>query len=597
MTLTALAVSSAPLLRAIDSAVDFSPKALAQASGRKPNNIARDLRTLSEAGLIIRTGEYPELTELARTALAAIDNPERGRPAAGVAEIALALIDTDPALNPRTEFDPDEIEALAASIRDKGVVQPILLRPAEDPTTGRYRVVAGERRTRAARAAGLESIPAMVRELSDDQALEIAVIENIQRVDLSPLEEARAYRQIIDARRRMNPLMSELDARQTVAQAVRKTERYVDQRIDLLELPPMLQIRVALPKDNEQTLSLSDARREVQQMRLREKRKADRKLTPLELLTVAEILDKTGREPVELESWYYSSTPVEAAFDAAGEAYDALYARYAIRFSRGHYDDPRTFVRIVEDWSAEINEQLAAVAPKRAAALQALRTEILGPEDAKALKASKAYSTGWLNGPFELDPEIVARAEQAAERQRERDEKDAKELAERKADKARLAADTGEPGKAFLAAVRAFEDEAPGLSHEEFTPAFAALLAAHNVPGPFALTWAERDSEITDSNGAPHRAAGPALEARRRLLVIGVNYAAGFAAFSGPDLPTPWSAEGEAETDPLDDDIELDAIDDDEAEHDTEAAGDEDEAVPSFLRNLAGPGDQAEAGQ
>ena len=90
---------------------------------------------------------------------------------------------------PRSGFDQDKLEELAASIRAHGVVQPVLVRPFGD----RFELVAGERRWRAARMAGLATVPAMVRPLSDRQSLEIALIENLQREDLTALEEARAY--------------------------------------------------------------------------------------------------------------------------------------------------------------------------------------------------------------------------------------------------------------------------------------------------------------------------------------------------------------------------------------------------------------------
>jgi len=86
---------------------------------------------------------------------------------------------------------------LAASIRDKGVLQPILVRPSP-AHPGRFEIVAGERRWRAAQQAGLGSIPALVRALDDDRALEIAIIENVQREDLNPLEEAQAYAALME---------------------------------------------------------------------------------------------------------------------------------------------------------------------------------------------------------------------------------------------------------------------------------------------------------------------------------------------------------------------------------------------------------------
>lgn len=99
------------------------------------------------------------------------------------------------AQQPRTRFDDNELGNLAASIRENGVVQPILVRKSLDG----YELVAGERRWRASQLAGLETIPAVVRKIDDGKLLEIALLENIQRQELNPVEEAVAYRKLIDS--------------------------------------------------------------------------------------------------------------------------------------------------------------------------------------------------------------------------------------------------------------------------------------------------------------------------------------------------------------------------------------------------------------
>jgi ParB family chromosome partitioning protein len=95
---------------------------------------------------------------------------------------------------PRTQIDPESIADLADSIRAQGVIQPILVRPLDD---SRYEIIAGERRWRAAKAAGLQTVPALVRAVRDDHALAMALIENIQREDLNPLEEAQGIQRLI----------------------------------------------------------------------------------------------------------------------------------------------------------------------------------------------------------------------------------------------------------------------------------------------------------------------------------------------------------------------------------------------------------------
>jgi len=111
----------------------------------------------------------------------------------GVQNVTIALLRASP-LQPRKNFDEAAIAELTTSVAERGVLQPIMVRPVD----GGYEVVAGERRLRAAQRAGLTTIPAVVRELSDRETLEIAIIENLQREDLNPIEEARAFKQLLD---------------------------------------------------------------------------------------------------------------------------------------------------------------------------------------------------------------------------------------------------------------------------------------------------------------------------------------------------------------------------------------------------------------
>ena len=119
--------------------------------------------------------------------------PQRLASTTGSVEIPLARIRENPR-QPRLRMADDALETLSASIREHGVIQPILVTETLDG----YQLVAGERRVRAARMAGLERIPAVVRQLADRQQLELALVENLQREDLDPIEAARAYRQLID---------------------------------------------------------------------------------------------------------------------------------------------------------------------------------------------------------------------------------------------------------------------------------------------------------------------------------------------------------------------------------------------------------------
>ena len=121
------------------------------------------------------------------------DRPEYSPSSGGPTEIPLDEIDVSGS-QPRRRFVDETIAELAQSIASHGVLQPILV----EPMGSRYRIIAGERRFRAARRAGLRRIPALVRRSTDDERLTLALIENIQREDLTPLEEAQAYRRLID---------------------------------------------------------------------------------------------------------------------------------------------------------------------------------------------------------------------------------------------------------------------------------------------------------------------------------------------------------------------------------------------------------------
>ncbi|MEO6300551.1 MAG: ParB/RepB/Spo0J family partition protein [Paracoccaceae bacterium] len=131
---------------------------------------------------------------------------------------------------PRRDFSTDAIEGLAASIREKGVIQPLIVRPIKGGDT--FQIVAGERRWRAAQLAGLHDLPVIIRDFDDAEVIEIAIIENIQRADLNAIEEALAYRQLID---RFGHTQEKL------AQALSKSRSHVANLLRLLTLPDAVQ--------------------------------------------------------------------------------------------------------------------------------------------------------------------------------------------------------------------------------------------------------------------------------------------------------------------------------------------------------------------
>lgn len=132
---------------------------------------------------------------------------------------------------PRLEFDPEALQDLASSIKEQGVLQPILVRPVQGGAHG-YELVAGERRLRASKLAGLETIPALLREVTDEQSLALALIENLQRENLNALEEAKGLEQLLETFSL---------SQEALAQKVGKSRSAVANSLRLLQLPQAIQ--------------------------------------------------------------------------------------------------------------------------------------------------------------------------------------------------------------------------------------------------------------------------------------------------------------------------------------------------------------------
>lgn len=208
-------------------------------------------------------------------------------PAAAVAtddisEIALALLDPNPK-QPRTDFGGEDIQTLADSIKKYGVLQPVLVRPV----AGRYQIIAGERRVRASKLAGRETVPAVVRELSDDEMLLFALIENVQREDLDPIERAKAFVRLL---REMKVSQEE------VASYLGMSRTAVTNTIRLLELERAIQEMIA-----QGSLSAGHGRA---LLAIKE---------PKERLMVAKTAVETGMSVRELEKRAYGEAPPDAA--------------------------------------------------------------------------------------------------------------------------------------------------------------------------------------------------------------------------------------------------------------------------------------------
>ena len=196
-------------------------------------------------------------------------------------------------------FDEDALAELAASIREHGVLQPVLVRPTDQ--TQQYQLVAGERRWRAARDAGLREIPALIEQLDDDTAMEIGIIENLQREDLSPLEEAMIYERMTSEHgysvRRL-------------AQKLGKDKGYVENRLRLASAPTEIKQLVSLRKD---TLSHAYELLKVEEPRKRRKLAEQVASGELSLVKLRERIEgraRTPRSPSEPDQ--ESATPAAA---------------------------------------------------------------------------------------------------------------------------------------------------------------------------------------------------------------------------------------------------------------------------------------------
>jgi ParB family chromosome partitioning protein len=177
-----------------------------------------------------------EERELSPAIVSLLSNDRHGRARGGVRNIDVDRITPNPE-QPRLAMDEVSLEELASSIREHGVLQPILVRPLDD---GEFQLIAGERRWRASKAAGLGTIPALVEEIDDDTALEISIIENLQREDLSPLDEAAMYdRMVRDHGYSVRRL----------AQKIGKDKGYLENRLRLADAPEEVRELVSLRKD------------------------------------------------------------------------------------------------------------------------------------------------------------------------------------------------------------------------------------------------------------------------------------------------------------------------------------------------------------
>ena len=188
-----------------------------------------DFRTQASQRLAAeRTEHTPALIDLLR--------PDEHGEVTEVRHLPIGRISSNPD-QPRQHFDEEALQDLAASIREHGILQPVLVRPRAD---GHFQLVAGERRWRAARIAGLMEIPAIVEHIDDEAALEIAIIENLQREDISPLEEAEMFDRMTSQHGY---------SLRKLAQKLGKDKGYIENRLRLADAPPEVRQLVSVRSD------------------------------------------------------------------------------------------------------------------------------------------------------------------------------------------------------------------------------------------------------------------------------------------------------------------------------------------------------------
>jgi ParB family transcriptional regulator, chromosome partitioning protein len=243
--------------------------------------------------------------ELSPAIVSLLSSENAGR-TTGVKILSIDRIESNPG-QPRMVFDADALHELSASIKEHGVLQPILVRPLGE---NRYQLIAGERRWRATREAGIATIPALVEEIDDDTALEISIIENLQREDLSPLEEATMFDRMVHEHGY---------SIRKLADKLGKDKGYLENRLRLADAPEEIRELVSLRKD---TVSHAYELLKVQDPKKRKRLAAQVASGELSLVKLREKIE--GRRPKVRdtdgldEELLEPGPPTQESEDAAG---------------------------------------------------------------------------------------------------------------------------------------------------------------------------------------------------------------------------------------------------------------------------------------
>lgn len=582
MALTPLALQNADVLRCLANNTAehkgwTSLKDLAAFLERDPSNLSKSLRALHEAGLIYQPASWNGLTEAGREAVAALDRADN-RPELATAEqlaarempqgfalLPLRQLFPDP-LNPRKHFDEEAIAELAASIATDELLENLVVRPdpagaevIDTDAEGRerrvpiFRIVAGERRWRALNLLASQdrwdhrapTIPCKIVDIDDAAHRRIALVENLQRKELRPIDEATALQELMKVTGKGTA---------EVAEEIGFTQRFVQQRLQLLALPEAVQTKVNagdvsieqgrkiaallpdLPPEKAKELTAGKITPDEAKRWLDNQPKLREDITPRQWLILLEIADASKRAHGEFNR--YVSVGPEIEDDADWAALKALayycvngpYPDWECGFQTGrrvsldnYHDSGLTQLRLKYGDALDHEEA-------RWRLLAQLRADA-GVEYPLGIKAGE-YAIPWLQGPFEVPEEIQqkiaqAKADRAAAEARQAEAE--REAARRK-------------GEAFNVAqsilVQHRKAELPALD-----PRFAEAFAVFDVELPVTVA---PSGDVLDARGR-HLVRGgysggnapPAVMARNTLLALAVNAAAGLHT---PDHAAPAQA-------------------------------------------------------
>ncbi|CAN5889358.1 hypothetical protein BH11PSE1_BH11PSE1_10530 [soil metagenome] len=543
--LTPLALENIDVLRALALNEFPSRAGLAMYLGRDPSNVGKTLKSLHAAELLDGPTWSAKPTDSGQAAIDAMARAEgRGEPSGvdGYVQLSWLQIRPDP-LNPRKHFDPEAIGELADSIARDGLLENLVVRPlagssvwtdfrkieAGEPGEPVYSLVAGERRYRAIkelidRDAWDRMAPIMCKvvEIDDAAHRRIALVENLQRKDLRPVDEAQALKELM--------AVTGVGTAE-VAKEIGFTQRFVQQRLQLLELPADKQDLV-----NTGVWTIEQARRSVASL------PKPIVLTPANLLLLAEIACRV----TSAKKLRPGMTGIVGGSVRADDAAEKLRGKGLVYVTK-NYTTGEDSVQLNEVGIRSLDEALPGFSADPWPVMREFRERAGLPIELEAMHAAKQlFLTPWLNEPYELHHTEVTRLDNEAKSRVAAEERQARE--------ATVHAERGALGASMLGAVRELEARAPNLGHVAFIEAFRALAQEIDAPGPWRLTMesGQHDPHIVDATGKGPSGTEASLEARRRLIALAVNYAAGFQATTGPDLPTDWAARGDATSEPTD---------------------------------------------